>query len=129
MTFCVFVFFFQAEDGIRDVAVTGVQTCALPISKWTSAGCLRASLRRFRYSRAALSAAFSLALLAAKCPSSCATQYPRESSLTYRSLSMNTLRLGRCVNMALAYPAGTLRRNILVVSMYFQCGTKRTRSG
>src|SRR2546429_3594988 len=27
----VWVFFFQAEDGIRDVAVTGVQTCALPI--------------------------------------------------------------------------------------------------
>src|SRR3989304_8906850 len=25
------VYFFQAEDGIRDVAVTGVQTCALPI--------------------------------------------------------------------------------------------------
>src|SRR2546429_6620105 len=30
-----FVFFFQAEDGIRDVAVTGVQTCALPISVGT----------------------------------------------------------------------------------------------
>src|SRR6266436_8460553 len=34
--FCLFVcralfFFFQAEDGIRVVAVTGVQTCALPI--------------------------------------------------------------------------------------------------
>src|SRR3989449_2586210 len=28
-------FFFQAEDGIRDVAVTGVQTCALPICKTT----------------------------------------------------------------------------------------------
>src|SRR2546422_5227691 len=27
----VYFFFFQAEDGIRDVAVTGVQTCALPI--------------------------------------------------------------------------------------------------
>src|SRR5262249_59122384 len=27
----VFVFFFQAEDGIRDWSVTGVQTCALPI--------------------------------------------------------------------------------------------------
>src|SRR5258707_13400690 len=27
----VFVFFFQAEDGIRDIGVTGVQTCALPI--------------------------------------------------------------------------------------------------
>src|SRR5216684_5796101 len=41
MVWCVLVmdrsgwflfFFFQAEDGIRDVAVTGVQTCALPIS-------------------------------------------------------------------------------------------------
>src|SRR2546430_1929274 len=29
----VLVFFFQAEDGIRDLTVTGVQTCALPI--WT----------------------------------------------------------------------------------------------
>src|SRR2546430_7365328 len=28
----VYVFFFQAEDGIRDLTVTGVQTCALPIS-------------------------------------------------------------------------------------------------
>src|SRR2546422_8171869 len=28
----VLFFFFQVEDGIRDVAVTGVQTCALPIS-------------------------------------------------------------------------------------------------
>src|SRR5687767_15436697 len=27
----VFFFFFQAEDGIRDKLVTGVQTCALPI--------------------------------------------------------------------------------------------------
>src|SRR3989440_7968418 len=28
---CFFFFFFQAEDGIRDLIVTGVQTCALPI--------------------------------------------------------------------------------------------------
>src|SRR2546430_17728752 len=28
-----FFFFFQAEDGIRDLTVTGVQTCDLPISK------------------------------------------------------------------------------------------------
>src|SRR5256885_7568806 len=33
MSFCYLVFFFQAEDGIRDYKVTGVQTCALPISK------------------------------------------------------------------------------------------------
>src|SRR5206468_8362463 len=32
--FCIVVFFFQAEDGIRDLIVTGVQTCALPISFW-----------------------------------------------------------------------------------------------
>src|SRR2546422_2255794 len=31
-------FFFQAEDGIRDVAVTGVQTCALPIFGAVAAG-------------------------------------------------------------------------------------------
>src|SRR3712207_8036450 len=30
-----FFFFFQAEDGIRDIGVTGVQTCALPISRLT----------------------------------------------------------------------------------------------
>src|SRR5256885_6699241 len=31
---CEFFFFFQAEDGIRDYKVTGVQTCALPICEW-----------------------------------------------------------------------------------------------
>src|SRR5690606_41151275 len=35
--FFLVVFFFQAEDGIRDFHVTGVQTCALPISVLTSA--------------------------------------------------------------------------------------------
>src|SRR5204862_2073592 len=30
--FFMVLFFFQAEDGIRDLYVTGVQTCALPIS-------------------------------------------------------------------------------------------------
>ena len=33
--FFYFFFFFQAEDGIRDRLVTGVQTCALPISERT----------------------------------------------------------------------------------------------
>src|SRR3712207_7382163 len=31
-----FFFFFQAEDGIRDIGVTGVQTCALPIFLYNS---------------------------------------------------------------------------------------------
>src|SRR5688572_32749063 len=35
--FLFFFFFFQAEDGIRDLTVTGVQTCALPISRFASA--------------------------------------------------------------------------------------------
>src|SRR4051794_41839680 len=42
----VLVFFFQAEDGIRDGRVTGVQTCALPIlrrSTWASRSGRRSS--------------------------------------------------------------------------------------
>ena len=39
--FVVF-FFFQAEDGIRDIGVTGVQTCALPI--YSRNGLIRANL-------------------------------------------------------------------------------------
>src|SRR5438445_13288295 len=42
---CLFFFFFQAEDGIRDIGVTGVQTCALPISCRGTSGA-RASRRR-----------------------------------------------------------------------------------
>src|SRR5690606_40283738 len=33
LSHCFLFFFFQAEDGIRDFHVTGVQTCALPILK------------------------------------------------------------------------------------------------
>src|SRR3712207_7160260 len=45
------MFFFQAEDGIRDIGVTGVQTCALPISleqfAWTRIhGAILDELRR-----------------------------------------------------------------------------------
>src|SRR3989449_1953636 len=40
-----FFFFFQAEDGIRDVAVTGVQTCALPICPTGLAGRLEGRRR------------------------------------------------------------------------------------
>src|SRR5260370_11008066 len=38
LTYMIFsFFFFQAEDGIRDSSVTGVQTCALPICNGTAA--------------------------------------------------------------------------------------------
>src|SRR5256884_826185 len=44
-------FFFQAEDGIRDVAVTGVQTCALPIYRGRRAAA-RSRRRLIRYTGA-----------------------------------------------------------------------------
>src|SRR3712207_8099683 len=40
------IFFFQAEDGIRDIGVTGVQTCALPIWRRWCASSLGASVQR-----------------------------------------------------------------------------------
>src|ERR1019366_8962130 len=40
------LFFFQAEDGIRDWSVTGVQTCALPIWRIQTAGRARTIQRR-----------------------------------------------------------------------------------
>src|SRR5205807_4972134 len=42
---CALVFF-QAEDGIRDYKVTGVQTCALPISTRLRPRCVRAATTR-----------------------------------------------------------------------------------
>src|SRR5256885_4711867 len=42
-------FFFQAEDGIRDYKVTGVQTCALPILEFSATGCVHG--RRTRRNR------------------------------------------------------------------------------
>src|SRR6266498_4767968 len=47
-------FFFQAEDGIRDADVTGVQTCALPISVAGAANCSYESVRRLAEPHAAL---------------------------------------------------------------------------
>src|SRR5256885_15435945 len=45
VSLCCVGFFFQAEDGIRDYKVTGVQTCALPISlRWSSVGSVTSSL-------------------------------------------------------------------------------------
>src|SRR2546430_8773917 len=61
LTICVwivvFFFFFQAEDGIRDLTVTGVQTCALPISlgpRRARDGSCRRGMRRARGARASL---------------------------------------------------------------------------
>src|SRR5437879_1468444 len=48
MFICLYsVFFFQAEDGIRDTSVTGVQTCALPISDAAAITAFGALMERF----------------------------------------------------------------------------------
>src|SRR2546430_7782094 len=72
----VFFFFFQAEDGIRDLTVTGVQTCALPIcpsrdgkrrswdwsgavpcaAAWSKSWCSHRPLRTARWAAAAAAA-------------------------------------------------------------------------
>src|SRR5256885_4333760 len=62
----LFFFFFQAEDGIRDYKVTGVQTCALPIS----ASCISATWP---------SSASSCCLLSATAPGVRFSSQPRPS--------------------------------------------------
>src|SRR5690606_40562168 len=52
----ILFFFFQAEDGIRDFHVTGVQTCALPISRRARAGTRRSGRAPFLRSSARSSA-------------------------------------------------------------------------
>src|SRR5438046_4708490 len=47
-------FFFQAEDGIRDWSVTGVQTCALPIYIWVPLALDPQKLQRAAYERHAV---------------------------------------------------------------------------
>src|SRR5688572_31685235 len=44
MVLLCFFFFFQAEDGIRDLTVTGVQTCALPIFERSAVRIARAEV-------------------------------------------------------------------------------------
>src|SRR2546430_10539651 len=51
-TYRYLLFFFQAEDGIRDLTVTGVQTCALPISSAAATpGAARTQTRNARAAR------------------------------------------------------------------------------
>src|SRR3712207_8645460 len=57
-----FFFFFQAEDGIRDIGVTGVQTCALPIFVYGGGDCtaVRIDARELRSALLASSAVIDL---------------------------------------------------------------------
>src|SRR2546430_2959659 len=74
---CIFgdvFFFFQAEDGIRDLTVTGVQTCALPISG--RPGCLPAKVLSCRTAPCAYVPKL-ITEGSPACPRSPAAGYPR----------------------------------------------------
>src|SRR5438132_697897 len=64
------LFFFQAEDGIRDHCVTGVQTCALPISLWKTActGFLTPATLRLAASRSIPCSALDVSYASARVP-------------------------------------------------------------
>src|SRR5438046_8846766 len=75
----VYIFFFQAEDGIRDWSVTGVQTCALPI-------CLSHSA-----SRSSKSMALVDCLRAAYSPCNFSSTGAKSMKKSYCSASMRTI--------------------------------------
>src|SRR2546430_11165327 len=80
------VFFFQAEDGIRDLTVTGVQTCALPIWRLGGRGQglpgdARVHLEGLRQAGNTTSARVPLSLRSSKLPPNSS----RTSALTIRS--------------------------------------------
>src|SRR5256885_12786151 len=71
----VIVFFFQAEDGIRDYKVTGVQTCALPITTRRR----RIPPRRAGIRSTTASAPIALSVAAPKATPRCTAVAPRAS--------------------------------------------------
>src|SRR5437879_11014867 len=79
----LFHFFFQAEDGIRDTSVTGVQTCALPIS-WGATDMTSICSPARKYSRAPASS-FTAPTAAAMSP----ITVPGKSSATRSSICEN----------------------------------------
>src|SRR3989454_2085947 len=84
-----FFFFFQAEDGIRDYKVTGVQTCALPISmRRNRAAEGGASRRDFLVSSAA---AFGAAAIPAAALTADAQARATAPARTQGARSMNTI--------------------------------------
>src|SRR5690606_779491 len=80
----IFFFFFQAEDGIRDFHVTGVQTCALPIS-----------MKRSRSLPAAFQARSARLAAASASPASCKC-WPCRQSLTTLLWGSSSVSPSRC---------------------------------
>src|SRR5205085_6026266 len=87
-------FFFQAEDGIRDLTVTGVQTCALPISLSISLPLSSArSVLVFESTPAGRTAAIAAATLSASRPPARMTGTSTASAM--RRLMLQSCEIGR----------------------------------
>src|SRR2546430_13707161 len=80
-------FFFQAEDGIRDLTVTGVQTCALPIWGWRED---MREVEQFKWIRAD---ARRLLLVATACAGAASAQRSEEHTSELQSQSNLVCRL------------------------------------
>src|SRR5689334_24184284 len=86
ISYFFFFFFFQAEDGIRDGTVTGVQTCALPISPQAShVGWSPKNIDMSRIEPGASSRRQSDRLVLANVPSSRSAKMPFERSEEHTS--------------------------------------------
>src|SRR5258708_17325765 len=88
----VFFFFFQAEDGIRDDLVTGVQTCALPIStEFMERATRKRSAKPGRMAASGLPIGTPLTL-----PSGFARARRSRSSIRLKLSPVSSRLLGRC---------------------------------
>src|SRR5437016_12011344 len=96
LQFLCYFFFFQAEDGIRDWSVTGVQTCALPIS--ADSWIVSMSVRTFSHSsKVSPLDAKNLRILA----ESQFMTFSINGTSTLMALSLSTVRLAtRVMNLA-----------------------------
>src|SRR3989442_11768540 len=100
-------FFFQAEDGIRDADVTGVQTCALPIcAGWPGGPAVRAPGPPHRRPRGGLRPAHRPAAAIALCPLS--------MSAASRVLDRKSTRLNSS-HVRISYAVFCLKKKITVL--------------
>src|SRR2546427_11561688 len=99
-------FFFQAEDGIRDLTVTGVQTCALPICGHEASVTCRASTRSSRRCPERGDRDIRLSLHAPR-------SWPAADHVHRRSCLSRRRHLDCCCNVKMSSPNCSVKRSSL----------------
>src|SRR2546430_6318351 len=125
---CLVIFFFQAEDGIRDLTVTGVQTCALPISasRLVSASSRTTESRSGLSSSARARATRSITLAGRNAPASSWASIVRRPSNSTPGRGVAALEGG--LGMILANVRGRLRiQDFRLVALALARGGARRR--